>query len=442
MMFEDTSAVLGLAVGPYFCGYVWGWTNRFYVKQVIMIVYGLCLGTCVLDTFFGADLTGKLGMTVTACLWYGVGRVSARKCKRYLRVMGWQGYVFKVSAAVFSVGVGGALWSTVALCIPRLSGYFGGLEDVAALMTHLLVALVALALLEPYYSKYPDVVKRVVRRRMGVLVLLWTAVAFALDRGWGEVVLRLLWWARETEVPFAFKVFCCYPLGLLCGLPQFESVQESTPSDEGSRTIALNGELGSVGGMLAAMAGHHGTGAVYGRHGFALKGTVHFDVPLPAGWRAGKVRHTAHRVWQNFTPPKNWPAMVSLSVYAFAPNRVREELGNRAGEFRDHPIFANNRRHDLLLHTAEVWLRARGASIREKHCGTIHGVPSVECVFTRSPARVFWLSALVKTHGYVAAFIIENYEVVFVFESDVKTFERFLGDAKIMFREVILRIDD
>lgn len=446
MIFQDIGAVIALALGPYICGQIWGWNESFLLKIIVINACGVYLGVYFSDELLYGDSPEKLGILLTGLLWFGIGYMNGRKCKRYLRVMGWQGYVFKAGAVTFSVGVGQFVCALVRLCIPWLFDLHGRYESFVAMCAHLQVVVITFMLVAPYYRESTDVVKRVARRNIRILVLLWTAVVFMLNLRSGDVVLRLLWWVPGPAVPFAYEIFCCYPIALLFGFPLFESGEEYSVRDEGSEELSEDGELGSVGGKLASMAEQHGPKMVYGQHGYPLKGTIKFDVQLPRDWHAGKLRRNAFRIWQNFRPPNKWPAFVSLSVYAFAPDKVREELreefGDKAKEVREHPIFDSNRRHELLLHTAEVWLRARGASIYEKHCGTMHGVPSVECVFKRPMMkRLMWLQGLLKMHGYAAVFIIEDYEVVFLFESDFEVFERFLPVVKKIVQELVFTIE-
>ncbi len=437
--------------GPFVCGQLFG-LHGWRVGKVCLIT--LAVVTMGVASYVDSELllSDRLRLLVTTGLSFVSGFIIARKSGPYIAVVGYSGYVFTLSSATLGIGIGQLGHGVAAYLFWLASGVDKSFEFAVVLYSHVPAVLVALMLLMPHIDLGRQVLRSIVK-----LATLWGVLGLLVDYLQGTIEANLLWWLCGRQRMGVEGVFLSYAIGIVQALPLFKYGRADKSDADHIEAPRMDGRLGRTAGEQVAKERKYGRLITDEQEtGFRIKEGLEFCVPLPDGWRCeGRTQDETH-VSVRFSPPENWPAIVYLNAYAFAPNAVKKELKKEFTDLEegqlDHPIFDPGRRSELLEHTAETNLAVRDAVINEANSDMLEGIPSFECCFKR-PLRMFEFSfkrplltrliapllRVVRVYGYVATFIVEDYEFVFMFEADSEVFQRFLPDVKLMVRNMTFK---
>ena len=426
--------------GPFVCGQLFGlhgWrTGKMCLITLAVVTIGV---TSYVDS--EVLLSDRLRLLATSGLSLVSGFIIAHKSGPYIAVVGYSGYVFTLSAATLGVGLGQLGHGLVAYLFWLVSGVDKSFELAVVLYSHVPPVLLALMLLMRHID-----LGRLVLRKIATLATLWGVVGLFADYLQGTIEANLLWWLCGRQRMGMEGIFLSYAIGLVLALPLFGFGRVKKIDTDDTKGLSVDRRLGPTARQIITKGRLFG-GSIADEQetSFRLKGGLEFDVSLPDGWQCVGRTQKGTYVSVCFMTPGGWPAIVQLDVYAYAPREVMKQLRKEfkhldEGEV-DLGILDPGRRSERLEHTSEVNLLARDASIVETNCDPLEGIPSFECCYKR-PLRT-GLSArllrVVRVDGYVATFIVEDYEFVFMFEADSEVFKRFLQDAKQIVRNMTFK---
>lgn len=437
--------IVGFAIvvlfGPFLCGQLFGWRVwRFgsWKSHSVVVFSGL------VGCYAGYEdlLSNKLQVLAAAALSYLTGYIIGRRGSHYIAIVGYSGFVFTLSAATLSVGLGQLGHGLVDYLLWLAFDIDKNFELAVVLQSHVLPVLAALMLLM-HYGDFSQALDRLVFRKIVAVATLWGVLGLFADYVQGTLEANLLWWLCGRQRMGVEGIFLSYAIGTVLVLPLFK-YGRAKKSDAGDTEVpTMDGQLGRIAGVQVAMERLFGRQIANQQETiFQIKEGLEFHVSLPIGWRLAGRTQKKTQVSVRFRLPGNWPATVHLNAYAFAPNEVKKELkkefkGLDEGKL-DHPIFDPRRRSELLKHTAERNLATRDAVIIEADSDILDGIPSFECYYKR-PLRRGLFAPLLMVDGYVLTFIVEDYEFVFMFEADAEVLKRFLPEAKQMVRNMTFK---